>query len=43
MTPLMKAIALNRKFYVEKLLELGVDKTIKDKNGRTAEDYGKLY
>lgn len=39
-TPLMKAVALNRTFYVEKLIELGADKLLKDNRGMTAQDYG---
>ena len=42
-TPLMKAVALNRLFFVEKLIELGADKDLKDDIGRTAADYGELY
>ncbi len=36
----MKAIALNRTYFIEKLVEFGADKEIKDNNGRTAIDYG---
>lgn len=39
----MKAVALNRTFYVEKLLGLGADPTIKDNRGMSALDYGTLY
>ena len=42
-TPLMKAVALNRSFYIEKLIELGVDKDLKDNKGRTAESYAEYY
>lgn len=39
----MKAVALNRKFYVQKLLEMDVDKNLTDNRGMTAKDYGELY
>ena len=39
----MKAVALNRVFFVEKLIELGVDEDLRDNRGRTAKDYGKMY
>ena len=39
----MKAVALNRVFYVERLLELGADPDVKDERGRTAKDYGNMY
>lgn len=42
-TALMKAVALNRVFYVEKLLELGADKNLRDNRGMSAMDYGLLY
>lgn len=39
----MKAVALNRVFFVQKLIEFGADKDIKDNNGRTANAYGEMY
>jgi ankyrin repeat protein len=42
-TPLMKAAALNRVYFVEKLLQLGANKHLKDNRGMTALDYGILY
>ncbi len=39
----MKAVALNRTFYIEKLIELGVDKDLKDNKGRTAAGYAEFY
>lgn len=39
----MKAVALNRTFYVEKLLQLGADLDKKDNRGMTAKDYGNFY
>lgn len=42
-TALMKAVALNRVFYVQRLLDLGADKNLTDHRGMTAKDYGELY
>jgi ankyrin repeat protein len=42
-TALMKAVALNRVFYVEKLIKLGVDRSKRDNRGMSAMDYGLLY
>lgn len=39
----MKAVALNRVYYTEKLLELGADPALTDNRGMTAKDYGELY
>lgn len=39
----MKALALNRSHYVERLLDLGVDVDKKDNRGMTAKDYGTFY
>ncbi len=42
-TALMKAVALNRVYYVERLLELGADTEVKDHRGRDALWYGRFY
>jgi len=42
-TPLMKAAALNRAFFFEKLLELGARVDMTDRKGRNAEFYAKMY
>ena len=42
-TPLMKAAALNRIHYLERLIELGAELDIKDNRGKTALDYAKMY
>lgn len=39
----MKAVALNRVYYVQKLVEMGAEKGLKDNRGMTAQDYGELY
>ncbi len=42
-TPLMKAAALNRTFYAQKLIELGVKVDAKDPRGRDAAFYAQMY
>lgn len=42
-TPLMKAAGLNREYYVDKLIQLGVKLDTKDPRGRTAADYARIY
>lgn len=42
-TPLMKAVALNRIYYVQKLIKLGADQTLRDNRGMSAADYGQFY
>ena len=39
----MKAAALNRIHYLERLIELGAELDIKDNRGKTALDYAKMY
>lgn len=39
----MKAMALNRVYYVERLLDLGANLEAKDNRNMSAMDYGQLY
>jgi ankyrin repeat protein len=41
-TPLMKAAGLNRSFYLDKLIALGVKIDTKDPRGRTAADFARI-